>query len=147
MMQQGTETVCSVKIASLHVPSIFSSCIFCLVRRDPQLILCSSMMCHRVDFYIPEGRFYLADAGFRSLNALVVPYRSMQYHLSEWDHAKELYINLLFSSNFSLMLFQVHTTPRSCSIYVMHQLAMLLSGSLGSSSNDFEFSSFHWSMT
>jgi DDE superfamily endonuclease len=29
---------------------------------------------HRVNFYIPEGRFYLADASFGSLDALVVPY-------------------------------------------------------------------------
>ena len=29
---------------------------------------------HQSDFYIPEGRFYLGDAGFASSDALLVPY-------------------------------------------------------------------------
>ena len=37
------------------------------------------------DFYIPTGRFYLADTGFASSLALLVPYQSIQYHLSEWE--------------------------------------------------------------
>ena len=45
---------------------------------------------HQSDFYIPRGRYYLADAGFASLDALLVPYCSVQYQLSEWDHAKEV---------------------------------------------------------
>jgi hypothetical protein len=43
----------------------------------------------RVDFYIPPGRYYLADAGFASSDALLVPYRSVRYHLFELDRAKE----------------------------------------------------------
>jgi len=53
---------------------------------------------HRTDFHIPEGRYYLADAGFASSDALLVPYRNVRYHLSEWKHgnkapcnAKELF--------------------------------------------------------
>ena len=42
----------------------------------------------RTDFYIPKGRYYLADAGFASSDALLVPYRNMRYHLAEWGRAE-----------------------------------------------------------
>ena len=42
------------------------------------------------DFYIPEERYYLADAGFALSDDLLVPYRGVRYHLSEWDRAKEV---------------------------------------------------------
>ena len=45
----------------------------------------------RKDFYIPRGRYYmyLADAGFASSDALLVPYRSVRYHLNEWGRGNE----------------------------------------------------------
>ena len=43
---------------------------------------------HRTDFSISEGKYYLADAGFASSDTLLVPYRGVRYHLSEWKHAK-----------------------------------------------------------
>jgi hypothetical protein len=42
----------------------------------------------QTDLSIPEGKYYLADAGFASSDALLVPYRSVRYHLNEWKHAK-----------------------------------------------------------
>ena len=36
------------------------------------------------DLAIPDGKFYLADAGFSSCAALLVPYRGVRYHLAEW---------------------------------------------------------------
>jgi hypothetical protein len=36
------------------------------------------------DFPIPEGKCYLADAGFGICDSLLVPYRSVRYHLAEW---------------------------------------------------------------
>ena len=33
---------------------------------------------------IPEGKYYLADAGFPSSNQLLSPYRAVRYHLAEW---------------------------------------------------------------
>jgi DDE superfamily endonuclease len=39
-----------------------------------------------IDLYIPDGRYYLADAGFASSMTLLVPYRNVQYHLSEWGN-------------------------------------------------------------
>ncbi len=51
---------------------------------------------HRVDFYIPSGKYYLADAGFASSDALLVPYCNVRYHLSEWSHGKDAYVVHLF---------------------------------------------------
>ena len=34
--------------------------------------------------YIPEGKYYLADAGFALCDSLLVPYRGVHYHLREW---------------------------------------------------------------
>jgi hypothetical protein len=39
------------------------------------------------DFTIPEGKYYLADAGFASCDELLVPYRNVRYHLAEWGRA------------------------------------------------------------
>src|ERR1700733_1759785 len=39
------------------------------------------------DFGIPPGHYYLADAGFPSCDALLVPYRGVRYHLKEWGRA------------------------------------------------------------
>jgi hypothetical protein len=41
------------------------------------------------DFHIPTGRYYLADDGFGLSNGLLVPYRGVPYHLSQWICAKE----------------------------------------------------------
>jgi len=42
------------------------------------------------DFSIPEGKYYLADAGFGSCDELLVPYRGVRYHLAEWGRANTL---------------------------------------------------------
>lgn len=36
------------------------------------------------DFRVPDGKYYLGDAGFPSTDALLVPYRGVRYHLREW---------------------------------------------------------------
>jgi hypothetical protein len=41
------------------------------------------------DFYIPTGRYYLADSGFASSDTLLVPYRGVRYHLSEWGRGNQ----------------------------------------------------------
>ena len=40
-------------------------------------------------FIIPPRKFYLADAGFGTCNALLVPYRGVRYHLREWAAVKD----------------------------------------------------------
>lgn len=44
------------------------------------------------DLVIPPGKYYLADAGFPTCNALLVPYRGVQYHLQEWARGSQRYV-------------------------------------------------------
>ncbi|EEB88798.1 hypothetical protein MPER_13187 [Moniliophthora perniciosa FA553] len=37
------------------------------------------------DLHIPEGKYYIADAGFGTCDNLLVPYRGVRYHLNEWQ--------------------------------------------------------------
>lgn len=48
------------------------------------------------DLRIPQGKYYLADAGFSSCDTLLVPYRGVRYHLKEWVSAKERYAIMIF---------------------------------------------------
>src|SRR5882724_13704124 len=36
------------------------------------------------DLSIPEGKYYLADAGYPLCDALLVPFQGVHYHLREW---------------------------------------------------------------
>lgn len=40
------------------------------------------------DFHVPEGRYFLGNGGFPSCHELLVPYGGVQYHLPEWESAK-----------------------------------------------------------
>ena len=40
-------------------------------------------------FRIPEGRFYLADAGYPLMKGLLIPFRGVRYHLNEWGRSKQ----------------------------------------------------------
>ncbi|XP_039019765.1 putative nuclease HARBI1 [Hibiscus syriacus] len=56
----------------------------------------------RRGFSIPEGKYYLADAGYGIRNGIISPYRGVRYHLKEFtnhrpENAKELF-NLRHSS-------------------------------------------------
>jgi len=37
---------------------------------------------------MPEGCCYIADAGFRYQNDLVLPFSNVRYHLQDWRNAK-----------------------------------------------------------
>ncbi|XP_043693028.1 uncharacterized protein LOC122643476 [Telopea speciosissima] len=61
---------------------------------------------HRVGegrLVVPEGKFYLVDAGFANQNGFLRPFRNVRYHLKEWQNSnlsptdKELF-NLRHSS-------------------------------------------------
>jgi len=47
---------------------------------------------HEVDFFVSLGRYYLADTGFASCNALLVPYWSVWYYLREWKYGNSQYV-------------------------------------------------------
>lgn len=50
---------------------------------------------------VPEGKFYLADGGFGTCDALLVPYRGVRYHLAEWGRANVRY-RILSCCSFSM---------------------------------------------
>lgn len=39
----------------------------------------------KTGFAIPEGQYYLGDAGFPTCKDMLVPYRGTRYHLNEWQ--------------------------------------------------------------
>lgn len=43
----------------------------------------------QTDFRIPDGWFYLADAGFPLTPDTMVPYRGKRYHLKEWGRSNQ----------------------------------------------------------
>lgn len=43
-------------------------------------------------FTVPQGFYYLADAGFPHCEQLLVPYCNVQYHLQEWGAARVRYV-------------------------------------------------------
>jgi hypothetical protein len=40
------------------------------------------------DLLVPHGKYFLADAGFQTCDALLIPYRGVRYHLVEWGCAE-----------------------------------------------------------
>ena len=46
------------------------------------------------DLPVPDGKFYLADAGFPICNPLLIPYRGVRYHLAEWGRAGLQYVQI-----------------------------------------------------
>jgi hypothetical protein len=47
------------------------------------------------DLTVPANKYYLADAGFGICDALLVPYRSIRYHLAEWGRAQLRYVSII----------------------------------------------------
>jgi len=43
------------------------------------------------DLEVPPDRYLLGDAGFASCDTLLVPYRSVRYHLREWRQGRTRY--------------------------------------------------------
>lgn len=78
------------------------------------------------DFYIPPGKYYLADAGFAHCDALLVPYRAVRYHLREWKASKLEYVHLHISP-VDVLTFAGRRTQRSSSICGIRALATSLS--------------------
>lgn len=42
-----------------------------------------------MSLHVPRGRFYLADAGFRSRQGILIPFPRVRYHLQDWGEASE----------------------------------------------------------
>lgn len=56
------------------------------------------MAAYAEGFDVPEGHFYLADAGYPSTSKTLVPYRSVRYHLREWSEAADGCVALVTSA-------------------------------------------------
>jgi len=75
---QNTLAVCSFEFRFLYFISGFEGSV-----ADATMFMHAQLM----DFMIPVGKYYIADAGFAHCDTLLVPYRGVCYHLAEWGRA------------------------------------------------------------
>lgn len=52
----------------------------------------------RIDLEIPQGKYFLADAGFGACDSLLVPFPGERYHLREW-YAGSRYADIIDADN------------------------------------------------
>jgi hypothetical protein len=71
------------------------------------------------DLAIPEGKYYLADAGFGMCDSLLIPYRGVHYHLAEWGRASVRYVLLIFAMPKLTKYFSDQQTRKNCTIFDM----------------------------
>jgi hypothetical protein len=50
-----------------------------------------------LDFGIPDGHYYLADARYANSDVLLVPYRRVRYHLKEWGSTTYRHVLLIIT--------------------------------------------------
>ncbi|KAF4616740.1 hypothetical protein D9613_008850 [Agrocybe pediades] len=77
-ISQNCLAVCGFDFRFLYFISGFEGSV-----ADATMYMHSRLM----DFMIPHGKAYLADAGFALCDTLLTPYRSVRYHLAEWGRA------------------------------------------------------------
>lgn len=81
---------------------------------------------------IPDGKYYLADAGYPSCNQLLIPYRGVRYDLAEWGRANTRYVSQSTIDPYSFfILFIGQETRKNFLIFDTHRLATSLSALLG----------------
>jgi len=79
-----------------------------------------SALMDRLD--IPLDKCHLVDAGFPSTNELLIPYRSVQYHLAEWGRANVRYVFHGVSFELISKLITGLKIKKNCLTFVTHQL-------------------------
>jgi hypothetical protein len=72
-----------------------------------------------VDFRVPAGKVYLADAGFGICDHLLVPYRGVRYHLAEWGRANQRSVHSTTFVQLLIIISSGRRTQKSCTIYAM----------------------------
>lgn len=94
-----------------------------------------------IDFRIPEGRYYLLDAGYGICHVGLVPYRGVRYHLAEWGRAGLKHVFLIQFRHLqavnSLTIFIGQQTRKSFTTFGMLPFAILSSVSSESSRSVF----------
>ena len=70
------------------------------------------------NFTIPEGRFYLSDAGYAISDYLLVPYRGVRYHIKEWGQSRQRCVHTFAFSRYlhSIHIIDLETTRSSSTI-------------------------------
>jgi hypothetical protein len=81
--RKGSITQNCLAVCSFEFRFLYLICRFEGSAADATMFMHARLM----DFLIPQGKFYLADAGFAHCDALLVPYRGIHYHLAEWGRA------------------------------------------------------------
>ena len=74
--------ICDFKMRFLHIQSGWEGSV-----ADAQMFHDARF----TDLRIPDGKYFLADAGFPTCSSLLVPYRGPRYHLAEWGRAQLRY--------------------------------------------------------
>ena len=100
-----------------------------------------------MDFNIPQGKYYLANAGFALCDAVLVPYQGVRYHLAEWGQAGVRYVFYKLTSEHTGLISIDQSTRKSFLICDMHRLKTSLNEFLVSIKSDGIFSIVHLSMT
>ena len=74
----------------------------------------------RNDFVVPEGKYYLADAGFGACDQLLLPYCGVHYHLAEWGCANVWYVIFLFKNTKYLIKYLTHSPTSKEELFNLH---------------------------
>ena len=70
------------------------------------------------DLVVPEGKYYLSDAGFGACDQLLLPYQGVHYHLAEWGHANVQYVTfLLLNIN---LIFSIYSFANKEELFNLH---------------------------
>ena len=83
------------RTAFLHACFLFNFAMPSLDGKALPLMLDYGMMPSVMILVVPEGKYYLADAGFGVCDQLLLPYQGVCYHLVEWGHANVQYVAFL----------------------------------------------------
>ena len=86
------------------------------------------------DFTIPDGKYYLADAGYPNCPQLLVPYHGQRYHLAEWGRTgtvRLLFLLTHWHNDYSLLGLQM---PKNATTSTMPSSVTSLNVSLVCSS-------------
>ena len=96
---------------------------------------------HKHKLRIPEGWYYLADAGFPHSMELLIPFCGTRYHLAEWGRANPRYLSLVndTSGNFLVKKKIGQKHHKGYLIYNMLKPEMLLNAYLEFSKSVFAF--------
>ena len=114
----------------------FTKCACCMQHRhELYLYILSGWECsaanicvcedtHSTDFTIPEGWYYLGDAGYAISDCLLVPYCGVQYHIKEWGQSWQRCVHTFAFAHY-LPLLHPYNRPWNYKELLNYQNALL----------------------